>query len=105
MRKIRVVYMGLLRNTVGVPEEEVEVPAGSRVVDLLAILQKAHGADFENAVFTRNGELRSLIEVFIGDHNINELEGLNTEIEAADGVYILLLAYIAAGGQAVFSPA
>ena len=96
--RVRVAYMGLLRNTLGCSEEEVELPAGSRVKDVLAVLQERHGADFRDTLFTGSGQLRDLVQVFIGDQSIEELEGVDTEIEPTGGVYLLLLAHHAAGG-------
>lgn len=95
---VKVIYMGLVRNTLGISEEEVELPAGSRVRDLLSLLQERHGAGFQHSLFTRDDQLRPLAGVFIGEQNIQELNGMDTEVGPDSGVYILVLAHSAAGG-------
>ncbi len=96
--RVRVVYMGLVRGSLGIPEEEVEVPAGSRVRDLLSLLVDRHGADFRNSLFRGNGELRPLTRVYIGEVGIEELNGLDTEVDAQSGVYILVASNPTQGG-------
>lgn len=95
---VKVSYMGLVRNTVGLPEEVVALPDGARVRDLLAILQKKHGDDFRYSLFSPNGQLRSMSRVFIGEREIGELEGMDTPLEPDSGVSILMLVYATEGG-------
>jgi len=98
MDRLRVVYGGLARNTLGIAEEEVELPPGSRVSGLLSLLVERHGADLRNSLFSTSGELSPLVEVFVGDQSIEDLNGLETEVGAPSKVRILLLAYPSAGG-------
>ncbi len=51
--KIKVRYFARFRSIVGVSEEELEVPEGIRVVDLLEILKERH-PELKNEVFAQN---------------------------------------------------
>ncbi|MDP2661676.1 MAG: MoaD/ThiS family protein [Dehalococcoidia bacterium] len=95
---MKVAYMGLVRNTLGISEEEIELPPGSRVSDLLSLLEQKHGENFRYSIFTNSGQLRPLVKVFIGERTIDDLEGLDTRIESESGVYILLLDHSLGGG-------
>ncbi len=95
---MKVAYMGLLRNTLGISEEEIELPPGSRVSDLLSLLEQKHGEDFRYSIFTNTGQLRPLVKMFIGDRTIDDLQGLETRIDSEGGVYILLLDHSLGGG-------
>lgn len=95
---MKVAYMGLLRNALGIGEEEVELPSGSRVSDLLSLLEKRHGEAFRNSVFAGSSKLRPLVRIFVGERSIDDLDGTNTRLEPGDGVYVLLLDHSLGGG-------
>lgn len=96
--RVRVVYVGLVRNSLGINEEEVELPPGSCVRDLLSLLVERHGADLRHSLFSTSGELSPLAEVLIGDQSIEELNGLDTTVDVQSKVHILVLAHPMAGG-------
>lgn len=96
--RVKVAYMGLLRNTLGITEEEVDLAPESRISDLLSLLEKRHGGAFRYSVFTSGGQLRPLVRVFIGDRSIQDLDGMDTRIDPGGGVYILLLDHSLGGG-------
>ena len=45
--------------------------------------------EFKNIFLTISGDLRSFIRVYVGDEDINELEGTNTKIDDRDEVIII----------------
>lgn len=96
--RVKVAYMGLVRNALGISNEEIDLPPGSRVSDLLAALEARHGETFRYSVFSSNGQLRTLVRVFIAERNIDDLDGLNTVLDTGGGVYILLLDHSLGGG-------
>jgi adenylyltransferase/sulfurtransferase len=51
--------------------------------------------DIRQHLYQGDGELRSFINVFVGETNIKNLEGLNTRV--ADGTTIMLVPAIAGG--------
>ena len=62
---LRVLYFGALRETLGVEQEEVEVPEGSTLADLLAQLRR-RGAIWETACGV-HGSLRAAIDKEFAD--------------------------------------
>ena len=95
---MKVRYMGLVRNTVGIPEEEVALPDSSRVGELLALLQQRHDDSFRYSLFSPNGQLRPMVRVFIGEEEIGEMEGLDTPLGPGTEVSILVAVHPSAGG-------
>jgi len=96
--KVKVRYIGLVQNAVGTPAEEVELPSGARVSDLLSLLQDKHGDSFRYSVLSPDGQLRPTSRVLIGDQDIRELQGMDTVIQPGTGVAIVVLVYPAEGG-------
>ncbi len=96
--QVKVRYMGLLRNTAGIPVEEVALPDGSGVGELLALLQQKHDDNFRYSLFSSNGQLRPMARVFIGEQEIGEMEGLNTPLGSESEVSILVMVHPSAGG-------
>ena len=96
--RVKVRYMGLVRNTVGIPEEEVALPDSSRVGELLTQLQQRHGDSFQYSLFSSNGQLRPMARVFIGEQEIGDMEGLDTPLRPGTEVSILLVVHPSAGG-------
>ncbi len=95
---VKVRYMGLVRNTTGIPEEEVALPDGYRVGGLLALLQQRHGDSFRYSLFSPNGQLRPMAKVFIGEQEIGQMEGLDTQLGPGTEVSILVVVHPSEGG-------
>ncbi|MBI2916798.1 MAG: MoaD/ThiS family protein [Chloroflexi bacterium] len=95
---VKVRYIGLVQNAVGLSSEEVQLPAGARVRDLLAALQDKHGDSFRYSVLSSDGGLRPTSRVLIGDEDSRDLQGMDTPIEPGSGVAIVVLVYPAEGG-------
>jgi molybdopterin converting factor small subunit len=49
-------------------------------------------------IFNEGGELRPFVNLFIGEHNIKDLQGVNTPVK--DGERIMLIPSIAGGASA-----
>ena len=67
--------------------------SGATVADTLADLTKQHPA-IEQHLFA-DGELRPFVNLFIGEDNIRDLQGVNTPVK--DGDKIMLIPSIAGG--------
>mgnify|MGYP001590861878 CR=1 FL=1 len=95
---VKVRYIGLVQNAVGLASEDVELASGARVRDLLGLLQQKHGDNFRYSVLSADGGLRPTSRVLIGDEDSRELQGLDTVIQPGSGVAIVVLVYPAEGG-------
>ncbi|MDR2029464.1 MAG: MoaD/ThiS family protein [Treponema sp.] len=76
-------------------QEEVQA-AGATVGAAIAALAEQH-PDIRRHLYQEDGGLRSFINVFVGDVNIKNLQGLDTPL--ADGVVLMLVPAIAGGAR------
>lgn len=75
---------------------EIEVEAGT-AGEALEKLTTAHG-DLKKHLYNDQGVLRNFVNVYVGDEDIRELDGLETQIK--DGGEILIVPSIAGGNPA-----
>ena len=62
--------------------------SATNVNELLYALSSANEG-IKKHLFDDDGELRRFIRVYVGDEDINELEGVNTKIDDRDEVIII----------------
>ena len=70
---------------------------GSNISDALTDLTTQYPA-LKPHLFNEGGELRPFVNLFVGENNIKDLQGVNTPI--TDGEKIMLIPSIAGGGDA-----
>lgn len=68
--------------------------AGDTIGQVLDNLVQAY-PDLRTHIFNENGELRPFVNLFIGEDNINDLQGISTPVKEGDR--ILLIPSIAGG--------
>ena len=95
---VRVLYFGLVRNVVKHGEEDISLPAGSTVGDLVEILCRKHGEALRDALFTVEGTLTANTILLLDGTNVQYSRGLETEIGADQALHILLTTTALAGG-------
>lgn len=61
---------------------------GDTVAEVLADLLSQY-PDLEKHLKDRKGNLRSFVNIYLGDEDIRALEGLETEVEAEDALVII----------------
>ncbi len=96
--KVRVLYFGLVRNVVKEAEETIDLPAGSKVRDLLKILCEKHGEALRDALFTVEGTLTANTMLLLDGTNVLYSEGLDTAIGNDQSMHVLLTTTALAGG-------
>ena len=74
-------------------KSEVTV-SGSNISDVLADLTAQYPA-LRPHLFNDNGDLRPFVNLFVGENNIKDLQGVDTPIQ--DGEKIMLIPSIAGG--------
>ncbi|MDR2354016.1 MAG: MoaD family protein [Deltaproteobacteria bacterium] len=72
---------------------------GATVGEILQSLVTKY-PDIKNHLYNENGELRSFVNIFLGEFNIKDIEGLKTKVK--DGDTLMIVPAIAGGG--VFLP-
>ena len=96
--KVRVLYFGLVRNVVKEAEEEVTLPAGATVKDLLELLCRKHGEALHDALFTVEGTLTANTMLLLDGTNVLYTQGLETIISNDQSMHVLLTTTALAGG-------
>ncbi len=96
--KVRVLYFGLVRNVVKEAEETIDLPAESKVRDLLDRLCQKHGEGLHDALFTVEGTLTANTMLLLDGTNVLYAQGLDTVISNDQSVHVLLTTTALAGG-------
>jgi molybdopterin converting factor small subunit len=79
--EIKIVYYGLIQTSVGKREEQLTLPAGAKVSQLVDTLAEKYGEGFKNNLLDVAGGLRANVTILLDNNNVSELEGLETEIK------------------------
>ena len=95
---VRVLYFGLVRNVVKEAEEDISLPAGATVRELVEILCRKHGEALRDALFTVEGTLTANTILLLDGTNIQYARGLDTEIDDDQSLHVLLTTTALAGG-------
>ena len=83
--KIRI--PALLRSlTNGQRELDVE---GSTIREIIENIDKSYSG-FRAKLLDDNGALKNFMNIFVNDRNIKTLNGVNTEVNPEDNIYILI---------------
>jgi MoaD family protein len=93
--EVKAVYLNPLRRITGIAEEKFEVGESSTMEDLLTLLSKKYGPEFENFVFSGIKQPGLRIIFLLNETNVLNLEGLNTKL--MDGCTVTLLPPLAGG--------
>jgi len=90
--KVRVAYHGQLRLAAGAAGEELEVPAGSSVADVLQHAARRHGV-LRSVLLGPNGQPSRAVLVAVGDRQVRPGES----VALRDGDVVTLLPPIGGG--------
>ena len=96
--KVRVFYFGLVRDVVKEAEEEMALPPGAKVKDLLDALCYRHGVALRDALFTVEGTLTANTMLLLDGTNVLYTQGLDTVISNDQSMHVLLTTTALAGG-------
>jgi molybdopterin converting factor small subunit len=98
MGKVKVTYYGLIQHIVGNQENEYPISGNTTVRDLLHSLVQRYGDEFRAHILTSDWQLQPLAIIQLNDHNINEIDGLNTMLINNSKLSIAVIAYLIGGG-------
>ncbi len=88
--KVKIEYVGHVKSITGNKKEEVEARDGSSVAGLLNVLVKRYGEPFMKAIYEPKGtDVKPNYIVTVNGYLLNQLKGLDTELENGDHVAIL----------------
>ncbi|MBI2304104.1 MAG: MoaD/ThiS family protein [Chloroflexi bacterium] len=95
---MKVTYYGLVRNVVGLREEEVTLSPEATVRDLLRVLVERHGNGLRDSLLASEGNLRFTARILLGEEDIGEMGGLDTKVDTHQRASIVVVVYPVEGG-------
>ena len=88
--KVKVEYLGHIKNITHRREEEVVIEDGAAMADLLSVLSKTYGEPFEKAIYeSRSTDVKPNYIVTVNGYLLNQLKGLRTKLKMDDHVTLL----------------
>ncbi|MFN8455739.1 MAG: MoaD/ThiS family protein [Anaerolineae bacterium] len=100
--RVKILYFGLIRRYVPAGQEELELPEGSTVGDLVALLAKKHGTEFhEHLISQHQGSVPEILPhafITLDGRNVTGLQGLDTLLPPDVDTHIVLVGPVVTGG-------
>ncbi|MBC7130874.1 MoaD family protein [Candidatus Bathyarchaeota archaeon] len=95
--RVKVEYIGHIRQLIGSgKEDEVDLPEGACLADLLTLLADKYGENFRKAVYEPGGaDVTPNFMVLVNGYLINQLNGVKTKLKHGDHV---VLTSVVSGG-------
>jgi len=87
--EITVRYFTILRNITKRREEEIELNENSTVEDMLNILIKEYGENFERFMSTGKGKRRLQLVFLLNGQDIAQSDGLRTKLHNGDTIAVV----------------
>jgi molybdopterin converting factor small subunit len=97
-RSVKVVFSGLIQHSFGSTEQQVAMPPGGTVRDLLQLLFRKHGEAFQEALFVGAGNLVPNAIVLVDGRDIRHHNGLDLCLDSQLCVELLVLPPATGGG-------
>jgi molybdopterin synthase sulfur carrier subunit len=86
---VKVRYYAMLSDVAGKREEDIELPEGSTVLDLVHYLIEKFGLRLRNYVYDEEGQLLNYMKFNVNGVNILSLEGFETLLDDDDVVQVI----------------
>ncbi|MEM0216063.1 MAG: MoaD family protein [Candidatus Bathyarchaeia archaeon] len=95
--RVRVEYIGHIRQLIGSGrEEDIELPEGASLGDLLALLAEKYGETFKKTVYSPGGvDVTPNFMILVNGYLLNQLEGIRTKLKHGD--HVILTSVISGG--------
>ncbi len=98
MKKVKIIYYGMIRHKIGHQEEEVNLSDEATVRDLVHLLAEKYGDEFRDNCLTSDLELKPLARIHLNGRDINEIDGLDTWLDDNSEVFVALLLVLGRAG-------
>jgi len=87
--KVEVKFYAMMREIAGKKAERVVLPIKSSVRDLIDLLVKRYGSEFERYIYDRDKRVRSYLSYMLNGVNINSLDKFDTALNDGDVLSLL----------------
>ena len=98
MSQVKVIYHGLIKNKVDSHEDVIYISNGATVKELLYLLVERYGKEFRASLLASDWQLLPTTMIHLNDHDINEIDGLNTKLQDGSELCVTVMSYIIRGG-------
>ncbi len=90
--KVKVQYLGFIRNLLGRGEDEFDLDEGASVVDLLNKISSVYGKSFQKEVYEPGlKDLKMGFVVTVNGVLMGQLQGVDTRLNSGDNVILMSL--------------
>jgi MoaD family protein len=91
MLRVKVEYLGHIKNIIGSGrEEEVEIGDEASVADLLVTLSERYGEPFKKAIYQHgSADVKPNYIITVNGYLLNQLDGVKTKLKNGDRVVLL----------------
>ncbi|HVP27145.1 MAG TPA: MoaD/ThiS family protein [Candidatus Bathyarchaeia archaeon] len=88
--KVKVEYLGHIKNITSNKREEVETKEDATITDLLMHLAKEYGEPFKKAIYEpKSPDVKPNYIITVNGYLLNQLKGLETKLKNGDHVTLL----------------
>ena len=87
--RVQIRYYAMARDAAGKRDEDVTLPEGSTVLDLVNVLMELYGPTFKGLVYDDGGRLLDYLMFSVNDVDIMGLEGFETTLRDGDTVRVM----------------
>ncbi|MEE8431858.1 MAG: MoaD/ThiS family protein [Candidatus Desulfatibia sp.] len=95
MIAVKISFLSLLKDRIGVKELNMDLEDESTINDVFAKLFEKYGEDIEKLLIKKTGDLNDQVVIMLNEKSIRSLDNLDTKIRNNDE--IILLPAIAGG--------
>jgi MoaD family protein len=86
---VKVRYYAMLSDAAGKREEDIELPEGSTILDLVHNLIDKYGQKLRDYIYDEKGQLLNYMKFIVNEVNILNLEGFDTSLVEGDLVQVI----------------
>lgn len=87
--KVKVKFLAILYDLMGVMSDIVEAPEGATVRDLIALIDGKYGGRLSKEILYADGGLRDEYNILVNGRAIDYLQGLRTPLKDGDEVVFM----------------
>ena len=89
MITVKISFLSLLKDRIGVKELNLDLEDNATVNDVFSKLFEKFGEDIKTVLIKKTGELNDHVVIMLNEKNIRSLDDLNTKIQNKDEITLL----------------
>jgi molybdopterin synthase sulfur carrier subunit len=89
MIAVKISFLSLLRDRIGVKELNMDLEDNSTINDVFMKLIEKFGDDIKTVLVKKTGDINDHVVIMLNEKNIRSLDDLNTKIQNKDEITLL----------------